>query len=280
MNGHSPATPGQAAVVDGDELSAVDQPDDDLPEGDLLDDDLPAEDLPAEDLPSAVAAYLEAIFELDEDDITAVQVRIAERMGVSRPAVSEMVRKLRRRGLVVVEAGQVRLTALGLEHAERRVRRHRIAERFLTDVLGLGWAQAHTEAEAWERVMNSRTEAAMSSVLGDPTTCPHGNPIPGSAWTDPNAVPLDEVEVGGSFRVVRITEQLEFVPGMLDALEFAGLQPDVRGRLVSTSPDGSFAVEIDEGADGVSRRPLALAGATAERILVQPEPLVAGGTTE
>ncbi len=233
----------------------------------------------AEDLPAAVAAYLEAIFELDEDDITAVQVRIAERMGVSRPAVSEMVRKLRRRGLVVVDGGQVRLTADGMEHAQRRVRRHRIAERFLTDVLGLGWAQAHAEAESWERVMNARTEAAMSSLLGDPTTCPHGNPIPGSAWTDPLAVPLDEVAVGGSFRVVRITEQLEFVPGMLDALELAGLQPEVRGRLVSTSPDGSFAVEIDGALGGDVRQPLALAGATAERILVHPEPATTGGAS-
>ena len=247
------------------------------PDG-LTPDGLAPDPAGVEDLPAAVAAYLEAIFELDEDDITAVQVRIAERMGVSRPAVSEMVRKLRRRGLVVVEGGQVRLTATGLEHAERRVRRHRIAERFLTDVLGLGWAQAHAEAEAWERVMNARTEAAMSAVLGDPTTCPHGNPIPGSAWTDPNAVPLDEVAIGGSFKVVRITEQLEFVPGMLEALELAGLQPEVRGRLVSTSPDGSFAVEIVD--DGDTRRPLALAGATAERILVHPEPLATGGATE
>lgn len=246
---------------------------------DVVDDDPPVDgSAAAEDLPAAVAAYLEAIFELDEDDITAVQVRIAERMGVSRPAVSEMVRKLRRRGLVVVEAGQVRLTSAGLEQAERRVRRHRIAERFLTDVLGLGWAQAHAEAEAWERVMNARTEAAMSAVLGDPTTCPHGNPIPGSAWTDPHAVPLDEIAIGASFRVVRITEQLEFVPGMLEALELAGLQPRVRGRLVSTSPDGSLAVEIEE--DGGTHRPLALAGATAERILVHPEPLATGGATE
>ena len=229
------------------------------------------------DLPAAVAAYLEAIFELDEDDITAVQVRIAERMGVSRPAVSEMVRKLRRRGLVVVERGQVRLTPSGMEHAERRVRRHRLAERFLTDVLGLGWAEAHVEAESWERVMNARTEAAMAAMLGDPTTCPHGNPIPGSGYTDPHAVPLGDVAVGSSFRVVRITEQLEFIPGMLDALEHAGLQPEVRGRLVSTSPDGSFAIEIVEQAEGVTRQPLALAGATAERILVHPEPLATGG---
>ncbi len=247
------------------------------PPGGTSEDTEPIEGTADADLPAAVAAYLEAIFELDEDDITAVQVRIAERMGVSRPAVSEMVRKLRRRGLVVVEGGQVRLTPQGLEHAERRVRRHRLAERFLTDVLGLGWAEAHVEAEAWERVMNARTESAMSSMLGDPTTCPHGNPIPGSGYTDPHAVPLGDIEVGGGFRVVRITEQLEFIPGMLDALELAGLQPEVRGRLVSTSPDGSYAVEIVDTPDGVERQPLALAGATAERILVHPELSSTGG---
>src|SRR4051794_18173387 len=78
------------------------------------------------DLPAAVAAYLEVIFELEEDDIESVQVRIAERLRVSRPAVSEMVRKLRSRGMVDVHAGRVLLTSIGQEHAERRVRRHRL----------------------------------------------------------------------------------------------------------------------------------------------------------
>lgn len=220
-----------------------------------------------DELPAAVAAYLEAIFELDEDDITALQARIAERLGVTRPAVSEMVRKLTRRGMVVVERGQVRLTAEGMEHAERRVRRHRLAERFLTDVLGLGWARAHVEAEAWEQVMNRRTEEAMSRVLGAPTTCPHGNPIPGSNWADPLATPLEELHPGDGFEVVRITEQLEFVPGMLESLERAGMQPGARGVVISTSPDGSFAIEVlDEG----EHRPVSVAGSTASRILVEP----------
>lgn len=221
-----------------------------------------------DELNTAAAAYLEAIFELDEDDIDVVQVRIAERLGVSRPAVSEMVRKLRREGFVVVEGGQVRLTATGRRHAERRVRRHRLAERFLTDVLGLGWADAHTEAEAWEKVMDGRTEEAMARVLEDPTTCPHGNPIPGSGWSDPHASPLGAVAPGRPFEVVRITEQLEFVPGMLRTLEDAGLRPGARARLVSASPDGSFAVELD-GSDGAPGH-LAVSGATAARILVQP----------
>lgn len=220
-----------------------------------------------EELPAAVAAYLEVIFELDEDEIESVQVRIAERLGVSRPAVSEMVRKLRTRGMVEVDRGRVRLTTTGRDHAERRVRRHRLAERFLTDVLSLGWAEAHTEAEAWERVMNARTEDAMARVLGDPTTCPHGNPIPGSGYTDPHAHPLAQVVPGAEFSVVRITEQLEFIPGMLDALEQAGLQPGVHGRLLSGSPDGSLAIELQPDPGG-SPTHLAVAGSTAERILV------------
>jgi DtxR family Mn-dependent transcriptional regulator len=231
-----------------------------------------AEDVmePEDDLPAAVAAYLEVIFELDEDEIESVQVRIAERLGVSRPAVSEMVRKLRSRGMVQVERGRVVLTALGQEHAERRVRRHRLAERFLTDVLSLGWAEAHTEAEAWERVMNARTEAAMARVLGSPTTCPHGNPIPGSGYTDPLAQPLAELLPGARFAVVRITEQLEFIPGMLDALEQAGLLPGANGQLLSSSPDGSLAIELDPSRDGGTSH-LAVAGSTAERILVSVE---------
>jgi len=220
-----------------------------------------------EELPAAVAAYLEVIFELDEDEIESVQVRIAERLGVSRPAVSEMVRKLRTRGMVEVDRGRVRLTPAGRDHAERRVRRHRLAERFLTDVLSLGWAEAHTEAEAWERVMNARTEDAMSRVLGSPTTCPHGNPIPGSGYTDPLAHPLAELAPGSQFSVVRITEQLEFIPGMLDALEQAGLQPGVEGRLLSGSPDGSLAIELRPDPAGAPTH-LAVAGSTAERILV------------
>src|SRR3712207_2368448 len=93
----------------------------------------------------AFEEYCEAIFELKEDDLEVIQARIAERLGVSRPAVSEMVRRLAGEGLITMGGG-IRLTDSGVALAERVVRRHRLAERFLTDVLGLGWAEAHTEA--------------------------------------------------------------------------------------------------------------------------------------
>jgi DtxR family Mn-dependent transcriptional regulator len=126
------------------------------------------------------------------------------------------------------------------------VRRHRLAERFLTDVLELSWADAHAEAGKWEHVISEPVEEALDRLLGQPTTCPHGNPIPGSDYTPPRSLPLDEIETGLSFTVSRITEELEFTPGLLEFLEDAQLLPGRSGRVTATSPDGTLTVEIDE----------------------------------
>ncbi|WP_208029086.1 metal-dependent transcriptional regulator [Rhabdothermincola sediminis] len=193
----------------------------------------------------AFEEYCEAIFELREDDVEVIQARIAERLEVSRPAVSEMIRRLERAGLVGVDGGAIRLTDEGLQLAERVVRRHRLAERFLTDVLGLSWAEAHVEAGKWEHVISDRVEAAMTRLLGEPTTCPHGNPIPGTAYTPPATVALNEVEVGSAFTVSRIPEELEFTPGLLEFLEESSLQPGMSGVVTASSPDGTTTVEID-----------------------------------
>ncbi len=137
----------------------------------------------------AFEEYCEAIFELNEDDVDVIQARIAERLEVSRPAVSEMIRKLETEGLVDID-GRITLTVDGLRLAESVVRRHRLAERFLTDVLELSWAEAHKEAGKWEHVISTNVEEAMARLLGEPTTCPHGNPIPGADYTAPDAQPL------------------------------------------------------------------------------------------
>ena len=126
----------------------------------------------------AFEEYCEAIYELHEDDVDVIQARIAERLEISRPAVSEMIRRLEAAGLVAID-GAIKLTTAGNTLAEKVVRRHRLAERFLTDILELSWADAHTEAGKWEHVISEPVEKAMMRVLGDPTTCPHGNPIPG-----------------------------------------------------------------------------------------------------
>src|SRR5699024_864808 len=127
----------------------------------------------------AFEEYCETIWELHEDDVEVIQARIAERLEVSRPAVSEMMQRLTAEGLAEVEDGRIHLTNHGLRLAEQVVRRHRLAERFLTDILGLSWAEAHQEAGKWEHVISESVEVAISRVLGSPTTCPHGNPIPG-----------------------------------------------------------------------------------------------------
>jgi len=192
----------------------------------------------------AFEEYCECIFELDEDDVAVIQARIADRLQVSRPAVSEMIRRLQADGLVTND-GSIRLTAQGQALAQQVVRRHRIAERFLTDILGLSWAQAHHEAGKWEHVMSAEVEQALDRVLGSPTTCPHGNPIPGSQYLAPAMVTLAELSVGKSFTVTRIPEELEFTPGLLDFLEESSILPGRTGLITAASPDGTMTVEID-----------------------------------
>src|SRR4029078_5476066 len=132
--------------------------------------------------------------------------------------------RMEKADLVSVDHNAIKLTSEGAELAESVVRRHRLAERFLTDILGMSRAQGHEEAGKWEHVISERVETAMVRVLGDPTTCPHGNPIPGSKYETPPAVALDELDVGADFTVTRIPEELEFTPGLLEFLESSSLQ--------------------------------------------------------
>jgi DtxR family Mn-dependent transcriptional regulator len=191
----------------------------------------------------AFEEYCECIFELAEDDVDVIQARIAERLQVSRPAVSEMMRRLEAEDLIRTADG-IQLTESGLRLAERTVRRHRLAERFLTDILKLSWAEAHHEAGRWEHVMSDAVEAAFDRLLGSPTTCPHGNPIPGSGYEASSATPLSELEVGSAFTVQRIPEELEFTPGLLEFLESSAMLPGERGVITAASPDGTLTVEI------------------------------------
>ncbi|HQZ35071.1 MAG TPA: metal-dependent transcriptional regulator [Ilumatobacteraceae bacterium] len=198
----------------------------------------------------AFEEYCECIFELDEDDVAVIQARMAERLQVSRPAVSEMTRRMEAEGLITTD-GAIRLTTSGQALAQQVVRRHRLAERFLTDLLGLSWAEAHHEAGKWEHIMSPAVEDAMDRVLGNPTTCPHGNPIPGSLYAAPDTVPLSDVAVGESFTVVRIPEELEFAEGVLDFLEQSNILPGHSGVLTGTAPDGTVTIMIEGHAVGV-----------------------------
>lgn len=209
----------------------------------------------------AFEEYCETIFELGEDDLSVIQARVADRLQVSRPAVSEMVKRMEHEGLVKVDKGAISLTADGLDLAESVVRRHRLAERFLTDVLKLSWAEAHSEAGRWEHVISDRVEEALRELLGNPTTCPHGNPIPGSKYEQPSAVSLIDLAPGDTFTVLRIPEELEFTPGLLEFLEQSSLVPGNRGQVAAVSPDGTTTVEVDGHHVGIG-------SFASERILV------------
>ncbi len=202
----------------------------------------------------AFEEYCEAIFELAEDDVDVIQARIAERLDVSRPAVSEMIRKMEREGLIALEGNAIVLTADGSALASQVVRRHRLAERFLTDILGLSWTQAHHEAGRWEHVISPDVEAALTRILENPTTCPHGNPIPGSAYEEPaRSSALNEIATGDMFRVERIPEELEYRDGMLEFLESASIVPGKTGTVTAQSPDGTTTVEISGAHVGVGQ---------------------------
>jgi DtxR family Mn-dependent transcriptional regulator len=192
----------------------------------------------------AFEEYCECIFELDEDDVDIIQARIADRLQVSRPAVSEMIRRMEAEGLVT-NTGAIALTPTGSALAQQVVRRHRLAERFLTDILKLSWAEAHHEAGKWEHVISEPVEVAMNRLLGEPTTCPHGNPIPGSDYVEPDSAPLSRHPIGQTFTVRRIPEELEFTPGLLEFLEQSSLRPGCSGVVTSSSPDGTLTIEID-----------------------------------
>lgn len=209
----------------------------------------------------AFEEYCECIFELREDNLEIIQARIADRLNVSRPSVSEMIHRMESEGLVTAMGSRIRLTALGESIAVRVVRRHRISERFLVDVLGLSWSVAHHEACKWEHVITAEVESAMNKFLGTPTTCPHGNPIPGSNYVEPMLKSLVAFDVGAEFTVARITEELEFTPGVLDFLQQAKIVPGLRGVIVSSGADGSRTVRV-------YGRPVDIDAFTSARILV------------
>ncbi len=205
--------------------------------------------------------YVEAIFELQEEGIDPIQARIADWLGVSRASVSEMVRRMETEGLVDVDRA-ITLTAEGRHLAEVVVRRHRLAERFLSEVLGLPWVKVHHEAETWEHMISADVEDAMWRVLGDPKTCPHGNPIPGSGYRPPRMKPIAAMEDGESGVLERISEELELEDLTMDFLDRAGLRPGAEVLMTSRSPHGAFTVVVPDG------EPVGLGDFVAQRVFV------------
>jgi DtxR family Mn-dependent transcriptional regulator len=193
-----------------------------------------------------VEEYLETVLELGEDGVTVTQARVADRLHHSAPTVSQMVRRLVAQEYLSVSNRVLSLTPKGRAEAERVVRKHRLAERLLTDVIGLGWDKAHEEAGRWEHVISDEVEDLLVRLLGNPSTCPHGNPIPGAVVREQSLAALAECSPGDHVRLQRVTEQVEIDQEALSYLADNGLTPGTAAQVRTRSDDGSLVLEIDE----------------------------------
>jgi DtxR family Mn-dependent transcriptional regulator len=208
-----------------------------------------------------VEEYLETILGLEEAGITPMRARIVERLGVSAPAVSETVRRLERDGyLTLTDARAITLTAAGRTYATSIMRRHRLAERLLIDVLKVPWSQVHEEAGRLEHAISPWLETHLVELLGDPATCPHGNPIPGSANTADYGKEhiLANLPAGSAAVVRRIDEQLEGQHASMQTLESEAVLP---GRAITVVSRDASKVHLS-----VDGRAVDLELAIAERV--------------
>lgn len=174
----------------------------------------------------AADTYLEAISILQTEGVVVIAARIAEYLKVSRPTVTQMMKRLVAMGLVELNnKKEISLSLIGEQQANASLRRHRILERFLCDTLQLDWGTAHIEASHLERCLTPTVEKKLDEWLGFPTTCPHGNAIPGSDVPVVKAVPLSDMPVGVPLEIVRIFEQAEEEVELLRSLENNGFAP-------------------------------------------------------
>src|SRR4030081_3345527 len=169
--------------------------------------------------------YLQTLFWLQEAGLGMTGANVARAMQLSAPTVHEMVGRRERAGYTTRDKDRtIAFTVLGAEHAEGIVRRHRLIERFLTDVLGVPWDEVHEEAERLEHALSPVLEQRMLAAIGDATTCPHGHPI--VAGERLTSVSLPDVAVGASVRVLRFENEAE---DLLHYLKEAGLAPGLGG---------------------------------------------------
>ncbi len=177
----------------------------------------------------AAADYLMTIRYMHGEGQPVIAARLAERMGVSAATVSEMVNRLTREGLLTVDEAtrQLELTDAGRATAERTFRRHALAEWLLTEVVGLGWAEADEEAHHLQHALSERVTDRIDDLLGQPPTCPHGNPIPRDGRTPerPAGTPLSEARAGDEVTILRVTEEAEEDARLLTFLQEHAVRP-------------------------------------------------------
>jgi len=198
------------------------------------------------DLVDTTEMYLRTIYDLEEEGVVPLRARIAERLEQSGPTVSQTVARMERDGLLMVAGDRhLELTDKGRAMAVAVMRKHRLAERLLVDVIGLDWQNVHAEACRWEHVMSEEVELRLLEVLNHPTTSPYGNPIPGLDELGVNSinsgeetlVRLSDLPPGQVSAVVvcRLSEHIQADPDVIGQLREAGVVPDARVT-VETKP--------------------------------------------
>jgi DtxR family transcriptional regulator, Mn-dependent transcriptional regulator len=205
--------------------------------------------------------YLQILFWLQEAGLPMTGANVARAMQLSAPTVHEMIGRLERDGYITRGADRaIAFTPQGAEHAEGIVRRHRLIERFLTDVLGVPWDEVHEEAERLEHAMSPVLEERMLAAIGDARTCPHGHPLEAGARLP--GVPLADVELGASVRVLRFENEAE---DLLRYLKASGIEPGMQATLADRGPE-HVELRAENG------RRIGLTASVAETVSVIADP--------
>ncbi len=219
--------------------------------------------MPSPQATVAEQEYLETLFWLYEAGLPMTGANVARAMQLSPPTVHEMVGRLERDGYITRGTDKViAFTERGREHAEQIVRRHRLIERFLTDVLGIPWDEVHEEAERLEHAMSPVLEERMLAAIGDAKTCPHGHPI--EVGSRLPSVPLADVEPGAKVTILRFENEAE---DLLHYLRDAGLEPGLEGTL-AVSDEDEVVFTSEEGERSVVTRSVA----ETVSVLADPSP--------
>jgi DtxR family transcriptional regulator, iron-dependent repressor len=209
---------------------------------------------------TAEEEYLESLFWLFEAGLPMTGANLARAMQLSAPTVHEMLGRLERDGYIVRDSGRaISFTGDGRQHAEHIVSRHRMIERFLTDVVGVPWDDVHEEAEHLEHAMTPRFEAYVRATVGDAKTCPHGHPIRVGERID--GVPLADCEPGAHVTILRLENEAE---DLLHYLKESGIEPGLEGAVDSN--DGEFVTVNTEAG------PATVTVSVAETVSVLAEP--------
>ncbi len=221
-----------------------------------------------ESLSATVEEYLETIYNMSAENEVVIGARLAEKFGVSAPTVTEMLKRLVRDGYVEMDSKrQVTLTEAGNQAAEAVLRRHRLTERFLVDMLGMQWHQVHEEACRLEHFISGAVEARVIASLNNPATCPHGNPIPGSVpnartyLKDQGAVRLATLADGEKATVLLISEVVEDEEALILYLHEKGLTPGTQltvlakdgGNEPGDQQEEDFRLQVEGRVVGISK---------------------------